>query len=120
MTGKIPGPFEIEYLTISDAYNNSFTLPKCTAIAMITSSLSMLKVCVDLNLLKIHVKDKTHANDSNKCKLLSVAFIYIPFFVATAMYRLYAISILMTYANYGAVFPVAFVIGMNVLYGKKK
>ena len=114
MTGKMPGPFEIEYLTLSDAWNNSISLPKCTAIALITSSLSMLKVCVDLNLLAIHVKD------CNKRTLASSAFIYIPFFVATAIYRLFSISILITYLNFWAVLPVAFVIGMNIWYGIKK
>ena len=114
MTGKMPGPFEIEYVRLEDAYHNSITLPKCTAVALVTSSLSMLKVCVDLNLLRIHMKD------SNIRKLAGVAFVYIPFFIATAIFRLSSISILMAYAHFGAILPVAFVIGMNILYARQK
>ena len=114
MTGKMPGPFAIEYVTLEDAYDNSIILPKCTAVALVTSSLSMLKVCVDLNLLRIHLKD------SNIRKLAGLAFVYLPFFITNAMFRLSAISILITYINYLAILPVVFVIGMNILYAKKK
>ena len=114
MTGKMPGPFDIDYIKLTDAYGNSISLPKCTAVALITSSLSMLKVCVDLNLLRIHMKD------SNIRKLAGLAFIYLPFFITNAMFRLSAISILITYIHYFAFLPVVFVIGMNILYAKKK
>ena len=117
MTGKMPGPFEIEWVTFRDAYENPVTVPTCTAITMITSGLSMLKVCVDLNLLKIHVKD---SDDSKYRKLAGVTFVHIPVFVATAIYRLSALSILIAYVNYPIVLPVAFVIIMNIVYGGKK
>ena len=117
MTGKMPGPFEIESVTFCDAHKNCVTLSTCTAITMITSGLSMLKVCVDLNLLKIHVKD---SDDSKYRKLAGATFIHIPVFVATAIYRLSALSILITYANYPIVLTVAFVIIMNIVYGGKK
>ena len=114
MTGKMSGPFEIEWVKFSDPYDNSVTIPRCTAVALVTSSLSMLKVCVDLNLLRIHMKD------SNIRKLAGLAFVYIPFFISTAIFRLSAISILMTYFHYLAIIPVALVIVMNILYGRRK
>ena len=104
----------VAYFFSTTHSSRALWLPKCTAIALITSSLSMLKVCVDLNLLRIHMKD------SNIRKLAGLAFIYLPFFITNAMFRLSAISILITYINYLAILPVVFVIGMNILYAKKK
>ena len=114
MTGKIPGPFEIEWVKISDGYNNSFNLPKCTAFAIITSSLSMLKMCVDLNLLKIHLKG------SDFWKLANTAVIYVPFFIISAMFRMTALSILITYASYLGFISVVLIIGINIKYGREK
>ena len=115
MTGKMPGPFELEYFTLADTYGNAVSIPKCTAIALGTSSLSMLKSTITLNLTTIHLRD-----GPNLSTIVGQCITYLPFLMATGIFRLSAISILMTYGNVGALFPVAIVFVTNLLFAYKR
>ena len=101
MTGRLPGPFEIGFWDIVDPNGNKLTFPKCTAVTLSTSFLSMLKVCIDLNLQRIHVQQ-----GSKIMVLLGRTFVYIQFFAASAFFRLFAISLLLTYITFWTIFPV--------------
>ena len=41
MSGKLPGPFEINFWSVTDAHGNGFSLPKCTALTLTTSLLRL-------------------------------------------------------------------------------
>ena len=115
MTGKMPGPFELEYFTVSDTYGNAISIPKCTAIALVTSSLSMLKTSITLNLKTIHLRDGL-----NLSSIVGQCITYLPFLMATGIFRLSAISILVTYGNVGAIFPVTIVFAANLMFAYKR
>ena len=62
MTGRLPGIFQIEFMSVVDLNGNELTLPKFTALTLTTSLMSMLKACVDLNLQRVHVQVKNFLN----------------------------------------------------------
>ena len=113
--GKMPAPFDIESFDLIDAYGNELNIPKCTAIALFTSSLSILKASVDINMMRIHLNEGAPLGS-----LGAKAFIYMPFFVATGLFRLSALSLILTYLNYWTVIIVATIIVANLVYGYKK
>ena len=115
MTGRLPGPFEIGFWDIVDPNGNKLTFPKCTAVTLSTSFLSMLKVCIDLNLQRIHVQQ-----GSKIMVLLGRAFVYIQFFAASAFFRLFSISLLLTYITFWTIIPVGIVFVANLIYAKKR
>ena len=115
MTGKLPGPFEIAYFSWTDPNGNTISFPQITAITITLSFLSMLKTCVGFNLQGIHIKP-----GSNFFTFLDRAFVYIPFFVASAFFRLSAISLLMTYITYWTLVPMAIIFLANLYYGKTR
>ena len=75
----------------------------------------MLKVCIDLNLQRIHVQQGFKIME-----LLSRAFAYIQFFASSAFFRLFAISLLLTYVTFWTIIPVGIVFMANLLYAKKR
>ena len=75
-TGKMPGFLDIEYFDVTDAYGNEFNIPKCTAIALCTSGLSMLKSCVDVNIMRIHLDEGVELSS-----VASKALAYLPYWV---------------------------------------
>ena len=115
MTGKLRGPFEIAYSSWTDPNGNKIAIPQITAITIALSFMSMLKTCVVLNLQDIHFE-----SSSNSSTKLDRAFVYIPFFVASALFRLSAISLLMTYTTYWALIPVTIIFSINLYYGFKR
>ena len=112
MTGKLPGPFEIAYFSWTDPNGNTISFPQVTAITITLSFLCMLKTCIGLNLQEIHVKP-----GSKFLTFLDRAFVYIPFFVACAFFRLSAISLLLTYITYWTLVPVTINFFANLYYG---
>ena len=82
MSGKLHGAFEIKYINWTDPNGNTVKFPIITAITMTLSFLSIFKTCVNLNLQWIHVKE-----GSNFYTYAEKAFVYIPFFAATAVFR---------------------------------
>ena len=56
MTGKLPGPFEVEDLTVEDSYGNKVVFPKLTAVTLLLSGLAILKTCLDLNLVRVQLQ----------------------------------------------------------------
>ena len=113
--GKMPGFLDIEYFGVTDAYGNELSIPKCTAIALFTSGLSMLKACVDVNIMRIHLDEGVDLSS-----VAAKGLAYLPFFIVTGLFRLSALSIIMTYANSATVVIVGFVLIANVVYNSKK
>ena len=111
----MPGPFDIEWFDLADTYGNTVSIPKCTAIALITSSLSMLKTSITLNLSTIHLRE-----DFSFSTFVGQCITYLPFLMAAGLFRLSAISILATYANVGTIFPVSIVFAANVFFAYKR
>ena len=44
MTGKLPGPFTIEYFLLKDSDGNELEFPKMTAFTIVTSSLGTIQI----------------------------------------------------------------------------
>ena len=79
------------------------------------SLFSMLKVCIDLNLQRIHVKV-----DGGFIELAIKAIGYLPFFLACIIFRLFALSLLLAYLTFWTLIPLAVVILINLAYEKKR
>ena len=75
----------------------------------------MLKVCIDLNLQRIHVKV-----DGGFIELAIKAIGYLPFFLACIIFRLFALSLLLAYLTFWTLIPLAVVILINLAYEKKR
>ena len=115
MTGKLHGPFEIDYISLEDLNGNTITFPAITAITITLSFLSLLKTCVGLNLQEIHIE-----SGSKFLTFLDRALVYIPFFIASAIFRLSAISLLMNYITYWTLVPITIIFFANLYYGKTR
>ena len=112
MTGKLPTPFEIGYISWTDPNGNTISFPQITAITIALSFMSMLKTCIGLNLQGIHFEQ-----GSNLVTILDRVFVYIPFFIASAFFRLSAISLLLTYITYWTLIPITVTFIANLYYG---
>ena len=100
MTGKLPGPFEVDYFALRDSYGNEVNLPKITAVTMIISAFSIIKTSCDQNIVRIHLQEGFKFVEFLRC-----AAVFLPFFLATTIFQLSAISILLTYAGYWILLP---------------
>ena len=116
MTGKLPGPFDIEFIQLNDFYGNGFSLPKMTAVTLSISALAILKCCVDLNLVRIHLQE-----GHGFLQLVKCAFVFLPFFITASASRLSSISILLTYASVWILLPaLSLLFIINLIYSKKR
>lgn len=116
MTGKLPGPFDVKYVLLKDFQGNGVEFPKLTAITLLISGLAILKTCVDLNIVRIHLQE-----GCKFVKLARRAIVFLPYFMISTIFRLYSISLLMAYAKMWILLPaVSIAFLLNLIYGSKR
>ena len=102
MTGKLPGPFEVEYLSVGDAYGNRLAFPKLTALTLLFSGISILKTCLDLNITRIHLQEGFRFS-----AFVDRSLTFLPFFIVSIVYRLLTFSIILSYCSFWVTLPAA-------------
>ena len=120
MNGVIPKPWtDFGTYHFSDTKGNTFTLPTTSLISMIFSLLSMFKALVEFNIVNVHVSD---INGFYKIKWVFLSIMdHLTFFVATAMFRIMTLVLLLTYLGIFAGFiPILSFMIVNLIYGYYK
>ena len=116
MTGKLSGPFDVDYLSLKDFQGNELLLPKMTAVTLFISGLAILKTTVDMNLVRIHLQE-----GHKFVQLAKYSIVFLPFFMVSTFFRLSSISILLTYASVWILFPaITMSFLVNLVYGIKR
>ena len=112
MTGKLPGPFDIDYFSLKDSYGNELALPKLTAITLMTSGLAIVKTCADLNIVRIHLQE-----GFKFVNFFGTALVYLPYFMTSIIFRLSAMALLMTYLSTWTFIPIFITFMLNMKFG---
>ena len=115
MTGKVGGPFDVEYVTIKDVHDNTLSLPKLTAVTLMMSGLALLKASVDLNILRIHLRDGHKFS-----QLVKQALTFLPLLMSTIIFRLSSISFMLTYLTTWTLLPMGITFIGTLIYGSKR
>ena len=120
INGIIPRPWtDFGTYRFSDTEGNTFTLPTTSLISMIFSLLSMFKALVEFNIVNVHVSD---INGFYKIKWVFLSIMdHLTFFVATTMFRIMTLVLLLTYLGIFAGFiPILSFMIVNLIYGYYK
>ena len=120
MNGIVPRPWtESASFHFSDSKGNLWTLPTTSMFSMIFSLLSMFKALVEFNIVNVHVSD---INGFYKIKWVFLSIMdHLTFFVATAMFRIMTLVLLLTYLGIFAGFiPILSFLIVNLIYGYYK
>ncbi len=88
---------------MTDWYSNEVSLPSTSAFSLIFSVLGFTKAILGLNVAGIYFENE--AGESGVSKLGRVCE-RLPFFAASAVFRICSIAILLTYLNAFAFVPI--------------
>ena len=120
MIGIIPKPWtDFGTSCFSDTKGNTFCLPQTSMFSMIFSVLSMFKALIEFNIINVHV---SNINGFYKIKWVFLSIMdHLTFFVATAMFRIMTLVLLLTYLGIFAGFiPILSFLIVNLIYGYYK
>merc|ERR1719412_1172359 len=87
-------------------------------MALIFSVLNMFKAAISLNVIRIHTRAVTNANQF--WDFMVKVCDHLPFLAATSFFRISAITLCLTYINIWAILPIALYWISNLFVGYRK